>query len=289
MVFPNSNLPSGAQPWVRDVQKRVETIEKNVKANEINSVSRTVQLESSFKRLDTAINGLIAADANIQVALTNAQQGINDAADAAGDALIAANTANGAAITANNAATAAGNAATTANNAAIAAQNAANTANSAIAILQSLTTSSYYELASSTWSYSNSFSTLLIDYYGSTYIDIPEAGGQRRVIVTAVFDVDMRTTSVTSGVGAVQTASARMFGSSSTSTNTVFNGAALFNAGTVTSRNYGGSSLVVMGDYLVSSSGSLSWNPDLTISSGLNGTYTGGAALRSVTVTITKV
>jgi len=96
MVFPNSNLPSGAQPWVRDVQKRVEVIEKNVKANEINSVSRTVQLESSFKRLDTAINGLIAADASIQVALTNAQQGIDDAADAAFYANNAANAAQGA-------------------------------------------------------------------------------------------------------------------------------------------------------------------------------------------------
>lgn len=96
MVFPNSNLPSGAQPWVRDVQKRVETIEKNVKANEINGTSRDVQLEASFKRLDTAINGLIAADASIQTALANAQQGIDDAADAAFAASNAANAAQGA-------------------------------------------------------------------------------------------------------------------------------------------------------------------------------------------------
>lgn len=289
MVFPNSNLPSGAQPWVRDVQKRVEVLEKNVKANEINSTSRDIQMEANFKRLDANVTGLIAADANIVIAIDKANEGIALANEASGEALLASSQAIGAANDAAAAASTANSAAAAASAAATAAQNAANTANSAIAILQSLTTTSYYGLASTSWSYTNTFYDIPINYYGSTAIDIPEAGGQRRVIVTAVFDVDMRSTNTAAAVGAVQQATARIYGSTSSSSNSAFNGSAVFGSSTITMRNYGGTSLTVMGDYLVTSSSTLSWNPDLVIESGTNGTFTGAANLRSVSVIITKV
>lgn len=290
MVFPNSNLPSGAQPWVRDVQKRVEYVEKNLKANEINGTTRDVQLESNYRRLDATVNGLIAADANIVIAIDKANEGIALANEASGEALIAAGLATGAANTAQNAATTAQGAATAAASAAAAAQAAADKANEAIAILSSLTTTSYYNLASNTWSYTGNFYTLAIDYYGSTQIDIPEVGGQRRVIVTAVFDVDMRATNTAAAVGAVQQATARMYGSVSESSNSTFNGSAVFGSSTITVRNYGGTSLVVIGDYLVTAPGSLAWNPDLTIESSTNsGVFTGAANLRTVTVIVTKV
>jgi hypothetical protein len=96
MVFPNSNLPSTAQPWARDVQKRIETVESNIKANNINNTARDVQLENNYKRIDKAVNDLIVADAAITIAVDQAQ----DAADAAA---AAAATANSAATTANNA------------------------------------------------------------------------------------------------------------------------------------------------------------------------------------------
>lgn len=289
MVFPNSNLPSGAQPWVRDVQKRVEYVEKNLKANEINGTTRDVQLESNYRRLDATVNGLIAADANIVIAIDKANEGIALANEASGEALIAAGLATGAANTAQNAATTAQGAATAAASAAAAAQAAADKANEAIAILSSLTTTSYYNLASTTWSYTNNFYDIPINHYGSTYIDIPEVGGQRRVIVTAVFDVDMRSTNTAAAVGSVQQATARIYGSAVSSNNSAFNGVAVFGSSTITVRNYGGSSMTVIGDYLVTASGSLSWNPDLVIESGTNGTFTGAANLRTVTVIVTKV
>jgi len=96
MVFPNSNLPSTAQPWARDVQKRIETVESEIKANNINNTARDVQLENNYKRIDRTVNGLIVADAAITIAVDQAQ----DAADAAA---AAAATANSAATTANNA------------------------------------------------------------------------------------------------------------------------------------------------------------------------------------------
>jgi hypothetical protein len=96
MVFPNSNLPSTAQPWARDVQKRIETVESNIKANGINNTARDVQLENNYKRIDKTVNDLIVADAAIVIATQQAQ-------DAADDAAAAAATANSAATTANNA------------------------------------------------------------------------------------------------------------------------------------------------------------------------------------------
>lgn len=79
MPFPNSNLSSSAQPWARDVQKRIEGLEKNVKANEINNTARDVQLDNNYKRLDKAVNDLIVADAAIQIAVAQAQQAADDA------------------------------------------------------------------------------------------------------------------------------------------------------------------------------------------------------------------
>lgn len=96
MVFPNSNLPSTAQPWARDVQKRIEAVESNVKANEFNNTARDVQLDNNYKRIDKAVNDLVVADAAITIATQQAQQAADDAAAAASAANSAATTANNA-------------------------------------------------------------------------------------------------------------------------------------------------------------------------------------------------
>lgn len=96
MVFPNSNLPSTAQPWARDVQKRIEAVESNVKANEFNNTARDVQLDNNYKRIDKAVNDLVVADAAITIATQQAQQAADDAAAAASAASSAATTANNA-------------------------------------------------------------------------------------------------------------------------------------------------------------------------------------------------
>jgi hypothetical protein len=258
MAFPTSNLPSASVPWGREVEKQVSSLAASVKSNEVNNTARDNQLASNYKRLDAAVVDIAGA--------------VEDAADAAAAAGAAASTANAAATTANNAA-----------NAALA---AANTANSAIAILSSLTTATYYPGTSTTWS-GNNLNGLIIDYYGSTYIDIPEPGGSRKVIVTAVFDVDMNTTTAAAATATSQSATARMYGTS-TATNSISGGGSRgSNAGNI--GIYGGGSLTVTGTYDVTSSGTLSWNPDLTIITGSSGTFSGSANLRFVTVIVTKV
>ena len=77
MVFPNSNLPSTAQPWARDVQKRIESVESTVKANEFNNTARDVQLDNNYKRIDATVNGLIVADAAAATALAQANSAID--------------------------------------------------------------------------------------------------------------------------------------------------------------------------------------------------------------------
>lgn len=81
MVFPNSNLPATAQPWARDVQKRIEKVESNVKANELNNTARDVQLENNYKRIDATVNGLIVADAAAATALAQANTAIEGVSD----------------------------------------------------------------------------------------------------------------------------------------------------------------------------------------------------------------
>ena len=81
MVFPNSNLPATAQPWARDVQKRIEKVESNVKANELNNTARDVQLENNYKRIDATVNGLIVADAAAATALAQANTAIGGVSD----------------------------------------------------------------------------------------------------------------------------------------------------------------------------------------------------------------
>jgi len=250
MVYPNSNLPSVSQPWGREVQKNLETLQGQFLSDRTNNTARDAQLQASYKRLDSTV---------IQVAAAADQA--QDAADAAAAA------------------------ASTANSAASAALAAANTANSAIAILSSLTTATYYPGTSTTWS-GNNLNALLIDYYGSTYIDIPEPGGARKVIVTAVFDVDMNTTTAAAATATSQSATARMYGTS-TATNSISSGGSRGSNANI--GIYGGGSLTVTGTYDVTSSGTLSWNPDLTIVTGSSGTFSGSANLRFVTVVITKV
>lgn len=58
MAFPNSNLPTAAQPWGREVQKRIENTEAIVSKNETNNVVRDAQLQNSYDRLDKAVNDI---------------------------------------------------------------------------------------------------------------------------------------------------------------------------------------------------------------------------------------
>jgi hypothetical protein len=61
MVFPANNLPSTAQPWTREVQKRVENIEATAVTNEVNNVARDAQLSNSVKRINTIVNSVFSA------------------------------------------------------------------------------------------------------------------------------------------------------------------------------------------------------------------------------------
>jgi hypothetical protein len=178
-------------------------------------------------------------------------------------------------------------AANTAIAAAALAQSAANKANDAVDILSSLTTYTYYALASASWSGAGKTDEYVIDYYGTTYIDIPETGGQRKVIVTAVFDVDISTTNTAASTLARQSLTARIYGTGGTDPfNSTYSGVKTTATG---SQVYGGGSLVVVGAYTVSASGDLSWNPDLRVTNTASGTMSGAANLRFVTVQITKV
>jgi outer membrane murein-binding lipoprotein Lpp len=75
MVFPVNNLPSNAQPWTREVQKRVENIEATAVTNEVNNIARDAQLSASYKRLDNTVTQLAVTTA----AATTAAQQANDA------------------------------------------------------------------------------------------------------------------------------------------------------------------------------------------------------------------
>jgi hypothetical protein len=55
MAFPNNYLPSNAQPWGREVQKRIETTEATVARNERNNDARDTQLASAQARLSSQL------------------------------------------------------------------------------------------------------------------------------------------------------------------------------------------------------------------------------------------
>jgi len=66
MPFPNNYLPSNAQPWGREVQKRIETTEATVARNERNNDARDTQLASAQLRLNDQLikTNQIAVQAN---------------------------------------------------------------------------------------------------------------------------------------------------------------------------------------------------------------------------------
>ncbi len=268
MVFPKMNLPAGSTPWGREVQKRIEVTDSQLASLAINDRSDTKRLQDSYRRLDETVQGLLEADVAIGEAVLAASNAASDAAQAAADAAAAAATAN----------TAAADAAA----AAAAAADAAATANSAIAILSSLTSFVYYPAVGQSWT--STPPGLTIDYNGATDISIPESGGQRDVIVTAVYDVDLQTATGLSSGAAKQIATAYL----NSGVNSTASGG---NRGTNTSNIsvYGGGSLSVSGKYTVSATGTLNWNTYLNVSSSGTGTFNGSAILRFVTVTITKV
>jgi hypothetical protein len=66
MPFPSNYLPSNAQPWGREVQKRIETTEATVARNERNNDARDTQLASAQLRLNDQLikTNTIANQAN---------------------------------------------------------------------------------------------------------------------------------------------------------------------------------------------------------------------------------
>jgi hypothetical protein len=66
MPFPNNYLPSNAQPWGREVQKRIETTEATVARNERNNDARDTQLASAQFRLNDQLikTNALAVQAN---------------------------------------------------------------------------------------------------------------------------------------------------------------------------------------------------------------------------------
>lgn len=54
MAFPTSNLPTGAVPWGREVEKQINTVTATVKSNEVNNAARDNQLSASLVRVQAA-------------------------------------------------------------------------------------------------------------------------------------------------------------------------------------------------------------------------------------------
>lgn len=83
MIFPNSNLPNDAQPWGREVQKRVESIEATVKSNDVNNTARDRQLAASVARIDKTVTelaitqGVVSGATNDLTAVNNEIASLN--------------------------------------------------------------------------------------------------------------------------------------------------------------------------------------------------------------------
>jgi hypothetical protein len=74
MIFPQSNLPTSAQPWAREVTKQLTSIIANVATNEVNNNARDNQLKSSIdaiSKVSTVVSSGPAAEA-----LTKANQAL---------------------------------------------------------------------------------------------------------------------------------------------------------------------------------------------------------------------
>ena len=54
MAFPTSNLPTGAVPWGREVEKQINTVASTVRSNEVNNAARDSQLAASLARVQAA-------------------------------------------------------------------------------------------------------------------------------------------------------------------------------------------------------------------------------------------
>ena len=66
MAFPTSYLPSGSQPWGREIQKRIELAEAAIARNERNNSARDTQLASAQDRLSEQLirTNALAVQAN---------------------------------------------------------------------------------------------------------------------------------------------------------------------------------------------------------------------------------
>lgn len=53
MTLPNNNLPAPAQPWGREIQRRLQDIEAYVAREQINNRARDKQIANSANRLDS--------------------------------------------------------------------------------------------------------------------------------------------------------------------------------------------------------------------------------------------
>lgn len=80
MTLPNSNLPAPAQPWGREVQKRLEAVETYVAAEKVNNRARDKSIANSANRLDqTTVTVVNSAQATETQSLTVAVSGIDAA------------------------------------------------------------------------------------------------------------------------------------------------------------------------------------------------------------------
>lgn len=76
MVFPNSKLPSAAQPWGRFVEKSITNLETLTSVERVNNAARDAQAALGIKRLDQSVTAVAAA-------AIAAQDAADDAAAAA--------------------------------------------------------------------------------------------------------------------------------------------------------------------------------------------------------------
>lgn len=81
MPFPASNLPTNAQPWGREVQKRIEATETALNRATINNDARDNQLAALLNRVNANVNSIITTEEAVFVPGTTQINGGNIAAN----------------------------------------------------------------------------------------------------------------------------------------------------------------------------------------------------------------
>lgn len=80
MTLPTSNLPAAAQPWGREIQKRMEAAEAYIAAEKVNNRARDKSIANSANRLDSTTVAVVnSAQATETQSLTVAFSGTDGA------------------------------------------------------------------------------------------------------------------------------------------------------------------------------------------------------------------